>query len=184
MRNPVAQTTAAGRATDPSANWTPAGDAATSRGRNVTPARRSRRMRGSDDDVAAGPNPAGERGVRARGDGSGAGQPPEQVPAQQALRQAGRGRPDREGDLAGARQLLGDLQARVPGPDHDDRPGGQLVRVAVVGGVDADDVRREVPGDRRDVRHLERAGGDDDLAGAQLTAGRVRDEVLLPFQAR
>ncbi len=49
---------------------------------------------------------------------------------------------------AGQVQVLGDLRPRLPRPDHEDRPGGQLVGTAVGGGVQLRDVRGEPLGGR------------------------------------
>ena len=55
---------------------------------------------------------------------------PEQVAAEDALRQRRLARSDRQVDLARARQLLGDLEAGVAAADHEHRPFGRVARAS------------------------------------------------------
>src|SRR5829696_4103396 len=107
-----------------------------------------------------------------------------QVAAQDALRQRGLARADREMDLARSHELLGDLKPRVATADHEHPSRREPVRVAVLAAVELDDLRVQPARDRRDHRNLERAGGDhhlirlvrpvlelDDVAVARLADG-------------
>ena len=61
--------------------------------------------------------------------------PPEEVAACDPLRERLLLRADREDDLVGGRELLGDLKAGVPAPDHEHRPLGHIVRTSVARAV-------------------------------------------------
>ena len=51
-----------------------------------------------------------------------------------------------------ARELFGDLEAGVAAADDEHRPGGHVVRRAVLGAVELHDVRVQLRGDRRASR--------------------------------
>ena len=74
------------------------------------------------------------------------GEPPEQVPAEQPLRQHRYLRRRRQVDLPGRGEFLGDLESGVAAADDQHRAGGQGLRVAVVGAVDLGHRRRQAPG--------------------------------------
>jgi hypothetical protein len=74
------------------------------------------------------------------------------------------------------RQLLRDLEAGVPAADDQHGARGHVVRPTVVGAVRLEDLLREVRRLRRDPRHLERPGGDDDLVGLDAAVAEVDDE--------
>jgi len=82
-------------------------------------------------------------------------------------------------------ELGGDLNTRGPGADHEEVPGGELLWVAVGGGVDLRDVRM-TGDDRRDDGLLERPGRRDHEAGVEGALGGLHREagtaVVLPDQ--
>ena len=105
-------------------------------------------------------------------------QPPEEVAAEQPLRQRRLSRPDRQVDGMRPRQLLRDLVAGVASADDHDRSRGNLARPAVPGAVRLEDLRRQVTREARDVRHLERPGRDDDLIRLDRAAVQLDDEAV------
>lgn len=77
-------------------------------------------------------------------------EPAEQVAAEEPLWEGGLPGADRDGHRPRAGEFFGDLHAGVPGADDEHRPVGELVRVAVVGGVELGDLSVEVRGQVRD----------------------------------
>src|SRR4051794_36333788 len=73
-------------------------------------------------------------------------------------------------------ELLRDLEAGVAAADDENRPLGDIARVPVGGAMCLKQVRRELAGERRHARHLERTGGDDDLVGLDLPLLESDDE--------
>lgn len=100
-------------------------------------------------------------------------EPGHDVPATVAPGDARRGPDGEVHPASGQVQVFGDLAAGLPGADDQDVAVGQLVRVAVLGRVQLDDVLRQPLGQPRLQRHLVRAGGQHDVVGGQL-AGRRR----------
>jgi hypothetical protein len=98
-------------------------------------------------------------------DESGCLEVPEQVAAEEALGKRRLSRSDRQVDLAGRGELLGDLKARVAATDEEDDSLGDVPRRPVGGAVKLDGIRVEALGDRGHERHLERARGHDHLVG-------------------
>ena len=97
-----------------------------------------------------------------------AGEPPEEILAEETLRQGRNALTDGEADLPRRRQFLGDLEPGVP-PSHDEHLAiGQLGRVAVVSAMDLDDRVVEVARNGRNEGDLERAGRNDDLLRREL----------------
>ena len=101
---------------------------------------------------------------------------PEQVTAEQPLRQRGLPRTDGEMHLVRRRQLLGDLVARVPTAHHQHGPAGNVGRPAVVGAVHLDEARVELLGDGRDPRRLKRPRGDHHLVSGVRTVAQLDHE--------
>ena len=84
---------------------------------------------------------------------------------------------DRERHVAaGALDLGRELDAGRGGADHQHRAVGKLPGIAVGGGHDLDDVRREGRGERRDGREVAVPGGDHDARGAPRAGGRLHAE--------
>ena len=132
---------------------------------------------GADDQVAAGADPSGERGVGGLVHHTELVQPPEQVAPGEPLRE--RDRLGAGGDDGGSADvnLGGDLQPGVPGTDHEDPATcRQLVGVAVGAAVQLLHTRVEAAVDGGDVRLVERTRRDDDLTGPERTVGGVRGE--------
>src|SRR5215510_9078848 len=69
-------------------------------------------------------------------------------------------------------ELLGDLAAGIGAADHQHRPGWQGMGVAVVTGVQLDDLRGQGATERRRLGELKRARGDDDRG--RRVGGTVR----------
>src|SRR5581483_6987380 len=103
-------------------------------------------------------------------------QPPEEVAAEEPLRQRCLARPDRELDAMGRGELLRDLEAGVTAADDENRSLRDVARAPVGGAVRLEEVRRERAGERRYARDLKRAGGDDDLVGLDLSILEPDDE--------
>ena len=104
-------------------------------------------------------------------------EPPNEVVAAIAARQA-RGLADREKyAAAGAVQLLGDLRAGRAGADHKHGAVRKLLRVEVAAGVDLEQVRR-VAQQVRQQRALIGTGGDDDIVGRDRAFRCFRDEAV------
>ena len=111
-------------------------------------------------------------------------QPPEQVAAEDPLRQRRLTRADREVDLVRRRELLRDLVARVPAADHGDRSRRDVARPHVAGAVRLEHLGREPVRESRHVRHLERSRRDDDLVGRELPVLEPDDEVTVALRER
>src|SRR5919106_683951 len=94
-------------------------------------------------------------------------QPPEEIAAGDALRQRLLLRTDREDDRVRGRQLLGDLEARVPTADDKYRPLGDTRRLSVPRAMNLPHPRVEVLGELGNERRLEGPGRDDDLVSGE-----------------
>ncbi len=92
-------------------------------------------------------------------------QPPEDVAAEEPLRQGRLARPNRELNGVARRQFFCDLEAGVTPADDQDAAVGDVARPAVARAVHLEDLGRELPGNWGRARLVERAGGDDDLIG-------------------
>lgn len=90
----------------------------------------------------------------------------------------------RQVDLATcALQLISDLHPRRARPHHQHRACGQLLRVAIIGGVDL--LQGAVPGgDRRDHRPLEGAGGRHHPIGLDHPRRRLDGKARAPAVAQ
>ena len=76
----------------------------------------------------------------------------------------------------GGGEFLGDLASGVAGPDDDDRPGRDVAGTPVFGAVQLDHGTGQVGGHAGNEGFLERAGGDDDLAGREGASAGVDAE--------
>src|SRR5581483_4218525 len=103
-------------------------------------------------------------------------QPPEEVAAGEALRQRCLPRADRENDLVGAGELLGELKTSVPAADDEDCALGNIGRPPISRAVRLPDLGAEVLGKGRNAWLLERAGGNNDLVGGDARPIEVEDE--------
>src|SRR5438128_1879563 len=87
------------------------------------------------------------------------------IPARESTMSA-----DREIDApSGFDQLIGYLTARGAGAHDEDRAGRERVRIAVLAGVQLNEIGGNVRGEFRDHWLLVRTGGDHDVSGLQLT---------------
>ena len=105
-------------------------------------------------------------------------QPPEEVAAEQALRQRRLARADREVNLAAAGQLLRDLEAGVAAAHDEHASFGQVRRSPVAGAVRLEDLGCEAAGEGRHDRRLEWPGCDDHRVGANRPAVCVEHEAV------
>ena len=170
-RYPVAQTIASTSSSVPSSNTARRPAALVSRPlQRDAGAPEAPRAR-PDEHVALRQLPPESR-IRAHLHEPDAGEPPEEVLAEETLRQRRNALTDGEADLPRRCEFLGDLEAGVP-PSHDEHLAiRKLRRVAVVGAVDLEDRVVEVTGDGRNEGHLERTGRNDDLVRRELLGPR------------
>ena len=103
-------------------------------------------------------------------------QPPEEISAEQSLRERRLPRADGEDNPARARELLRDLEARVAAADDEHRACGHVRGFAIARAVRLEDVRLESARHFRDERFLERAGGDNHLLGDDPPAVDLQHE--------
>ena len=103
-------------------------------------------------------------------------EPPDEVAATQPARRP-RGLPARQDDVpAGFPELLGELAARLPAADDQDRARRQARLVAVLLHVDPQEAGRQRVGAGGAVGTLERAGAQDDAGGVHVAGRRPGDE--------
>ena len=106
------------------------------------------------------------------------GEPAEDVAAPVPPREAP-GRPDGQDDRPPCReQLLGDLDAGLPGSDDEHRAGRERHGVPVVVRVDLGDPCRQGRADRRDPRVVEAPDRDDDLASIDRSIARLEPQAV------
>ena len=79
----------------------------------------------------------------------------------------------------GRRQFLGYLESGVSAADDHDGSFGNVARTPVARAVHLDDVRREVRGERRHIRDLERTGRNHNLVGLESPCSKVEDEAVV-----
>ena len=159
------ETTADTSSAVPSANVTVWPATPTTRGWIVTDGRRRVSRRG-EEPISAGSRRFIRRPMRVRvlfSISRRRVEPPEEVLPQEPLRKRRLARADREVDRPCVRQLVSDLEPRVATADNEDRLLREARRRPVADAVELDHVGREPLGDRRDERHLEGTGRDDDL---------------------
>src|SRR5215212_1800776 len=131
---------------------------------------------GADQRVFVGLHPPADPGVPCLADESGLVEVPEQVAAEEALRERLLRRTDRDMHLARGGKLLGDLVVGVAATNHEHSPLWNLLRRAVGGAVHLDDLGTEALGDRWHEPRLERSGGDHDLVSIDRAVLKL-DEV-------
>src|SRR5439155_27253485 len=105
-------------------------------------------------------------------------QPPEEVAAEQPLRQRGLAGADREVNLTAAGQLLRDLEAGVAPAHYEHAAFGQIRGAPVADAVRLDDLSREGTGEGRHVRRLEWPRRHNHRVGSKRPAGRVEHETV------
>ena len=80
-------------------------------------------------------------------------------------------------------QILGDLRTGLPRAHHQHAAFGQRLRIAVLLGMQLDDIRRQTLGQARDDRRVITARGDDDLIGAELASAGLHQITALRSRA-
>src|SRR4026207_1447656 len=78
----------------------------------------------------------------------------------------------------GCGQFLGYPESGVSAPNDHDGSWGNIARTPVARAVHLGDVRREVRGERRHTRRLERTGRNPTLIGLDGPASKVQDEAV------
>jgi len=79
----------------------------------------------------------------------------------------------------GRRQFLGYLESGVSAADDHNGSHGNVARTPVARAVHLDDVRREVRGERRQIRALERTRRNHNLVGLETPSSKVEDEAAV-----
>ena len=148
--------------------------APTTAGRNRTPAWPAAAAAGADDELAAARHRGGPAGTRrCTRISPQPGQPPEQVPAQQPLRQRRAAWCRSTGRPGGSRPVprrsgSRSCRRRRPAPARGAGPAGCGSRRCAAGSPS----RPAAAASRRDERHLERPGRHHHLAGAEISSWR------------